>query len=311
MDTLERRTFMTNRTYRTNVRAIDNEELLQIISESNGIYESTLVNLLQCNKITLHSKLKTMLDNQLISRNKLGKYFFYTSDYNVKNIKDLELQTNAVQCVSKMLFNISDIKVTTNIRNEKQLFTTFYTFPKSLMIEKTEFKHIFQSYYDNIEYDALKDFFYELCFSFISKFKIKFSSVDEYSILNYTNDDFETLEVLAISTRAQLGEVKARLDSYIYFDDFVEKQKFIRDTILIYIEDDDVLLRFEVDESTLGTYGYKEVEIENAIDLLYLVSLTWYTHVFTSNSITDKDSLNHLYEKSYLNKQKFNTLSLR
>ncbi|MFW8053173.1 hypothetical protein [Vagococcus fluvialis] len=302
---------MTNRTYRTNVRAIDNEELLQIISESNGIYESTLVKLLQCNKITLHSKLKTMLDNQLISRNKLGKHFFYTNNYNVKNFKDLELQTNAVQCISKMLFNISDIKVTTNKRNEKQLFTTFYTFPKNLMIEKTDFKYTFQSYYNSIEYDALKDFFYELSFSFISKFKIKFSSIDEYSILNYTNDDFETIEVLAINTRGQLGEVKARLDSYIYFDEFIEKQKFIRDTILIYIEDEDVLLRFEVDELNLGTYGYKEVEIVNAIDLLYLVSLTWYTHVFTSNCIKDKDSLNHLYEKSFLNKQKFNTLSLR
>lgn len=302
---------MTNRTYRTNVRAIDNEELLQIISESNGIYESTLVKLLQCNNITLHSKLKTMLDNQLISRKKLGKHFFYTNNYNVKNIKDLELQTNAVQCISKMFFNVSDIKVTTNQRNEKQLFTTFFTFPKSLMIEKAEFKHTFQTYYENIEYDALQDFFYELSFSFISKFKIKFSSVDEYSILNYTNDDFQTLEVLAINTRGHLGEVKAKLDSYIYFDDFVEQQKFIRDTILIYIEDEDVLLRFEIDELQLGSYGYKEVEIENAIDLLYLVSLTWYTHVFTSNRIEDKDSLNRLYEKSYLNKQKFNTLSLR
>lgn len=302
---------MSKKNYRTNVRAINNEELLQIISESEGIYESTLVNLLQCNKITLHAKLKTMLDNQLISRRKLGKHFLYTNYYNVKNIMGLDLQTNAVQNVSKKLFNISDIKVVTNGKNEKQIFTTLYTFPRSVIMDDNNLRNTFHTYHQNIDYDELADYFYELCTSFITKFKIKFSNVDEYSILNYTNFDSNTLEVLAVENRAQLEEVKSKLYRYCYDDEFEENQNFIRDTILIYVNDEDVLLKFENDELEIENYGYKETEIENAIDLLYLVSLTWYSHVYCSNDIADKDSLNYLYERSLRNRKKFDILTLK
>ena len=43
-----------------NIRAIDTEELFQIIHASNGIYQSTLVKLLQCNRTSLESRLKTL-----------------------------------------------------------------------------------------------------------------------------------------------------------------------------------------------------------------------------------------------------------
>ncbi len=43
-----------------NNRAIDYEELLDIIAQSNGIYENTLIKLLQCNRISLESRLKTL-----------------------------------------------------------------------------------------------------------------------------------------------------------------------------------------------------------------------------------------------------------
>ncbi len=43
-----------------NKRAIDSDELLQLIVESNGIYESALEKLLQCNRISLEARLSTL-----------------------------------------------------------------------------------------------------------------------------------------------------------------------------------------------------------------------------------------------------------
>ena len=51
-----------------NIRAIDTEELFQIIHASNGIYQSTLVKLLQCNRTSLESRLKTLKQNELIHK---------------------------------------------------------------------------------------------------------------------------------------------------------------------------------------------------------------------------------------------------
>lgn len=54
--------FMT--TLIVNNRAIDSDELVDIIINSNGIYKSTLINLLQCNRISLEARLKTLKKEQ-------------------------------------------------------------------------------------------------------------------------------------------------------------------------------------------------------------------------------------------------------
>ncbi|EGO8211842.1 hypothetical protein E5K22_002616, partial [Enterococcus faecalis] len=59
-----------------NKRAIDTEELFQIINNSEGIYESTLIKLLQCNRISLEARLKTLEKNKMISKQKIKKHFF-------------------------------------------------------------------------------------------------------------------------------------------------------------------------------------------------------------------------------------------
>ncbi|MGC2993762.1 hypothetical protein ACPTI2_13385, partial [Enterococcus faecalis] len=64
MDTL----FVTN-------RAIDSEELIDIIINATGIYENTLIKLLQCNRISLQALLKTLKKNKIISRGKSTKHY--------------------------------------------------------------------------------------------------------------------------------------------------------------------------------------------------------------------------------------------
>lgn len=43
-----------------NKRAIDSEELFQIINNAEGIYQSTLEKMLLCNRISLASRLDTL-----------------------------------------------------------------------------------------------------------------------------------------------------------------------------------------------------------------------------------------------------------
>ena len=83
--------------HKTNIRAINSEELLQIIDNSSGIYESTLVKLLQCNRISLESRLNTLEKNELVSKKKINKKFYYTKKYDINNILNFDLQADATQ----------------------------------------------------------------------------------------------------------------------------------------------------------------------------------------------------------------------
>lgn len=58
---------MNLKKYIVNKRAIDGDELLQLIMESNGIYESTLEKLLQCNRISLEARLSTLEKHKWVS----------------------------------------------------------------------------------------------------------------------------------------------------------------------------------------------------------------------------------------------------
>jgi hypothetical protein len=77
-----------------NNRAIDSEELIDIITQSNGIYENTLIKLLQCNRISLEARLKTLKKNKIISRGKLNKHFYYVSNYDLKTYEGFRLAVN-------------------------------------------------------------------------------------------------------------------------------------------------------------------------------------------------------------------------
>ncbi|HGL3405344.1 TPA: hypothetical protein ACKESI_001123, partial [Enterococcus faecalis] len=97
-----------------NKRAIDTEELFQLIDNSDGIYESTLLKMLQCNRISLESRLKTLEKNKMITKQKLGKYFFYTNHFDSKNLSLLDRQTNVVQKLVAYSIFTENIHIVTN-----------------------------------------------------------------------------------------------------------------------------------------------------------------------------------------------------
>lgn len=89
---------MNLKKYIVNKRAIDSDELLQLAIASNGIYESTLEKLLQCNRISLEARLSTLEKHKWISKEKkLSKHFYYSKKFDLDNLKHLDLQANALQ----------------------------------------------------------------------------------------------------------------------------------------------------------------------------------------------------------------------
>ena len=77
-----------------NKRAIDTEELFQIINNSDGIYESALLKILQCNRISLESRLKTLEKNKMIGIAIAIKKISGTAGFNLDKIT---LESNAVK----------------------------------------------------------------------------------------------------------------------------------------------------------------------------------------------------------------------
>ncbi|MEB8139568.1 hypothetical protein [Enterococcus faecalis] len=110
-----------------NKRAIDTEELFQIINNSEGIYESTLIKLLQCNRISLEARLKTLEKNKMISKQKIKKHFFYTNTFDFKNMKPLDRQTNVVQKLVTYGIFTENIHIVTNCDHQKELYLSCYS----------------------------------------------------------------------------------------------------------------------------------------------------------------------------------------
>ncbi|MGC3150686.1 hypothetical protein ACPTIX_14980, partial [Enterococcus faecalis] len=76
---------------------MNTEELFQLIDNSDGNYESTLLKILQCNRISLERRLKTLEKNKMITKQKIGKHFFYTTHFNSKNLSLLDSQAYVIQ----------------------------------------------------------------------------------------------------------------------------------------------------------------------------------------------------------------------
>lgn len=105
-----------------NNRAIDSEELIDIITQSNGIYENTLIKLLQCNHIILEERLKTLKKNKIISKGKLNKHFYYVDKYDLKHMKELDLQAMVVQYLVSIGLNTNKIQVIDSLYKNKWFY---------------------------------------------------------------------------------------------------------------------------------------------------------------------------------------------
>lgn len=120
--------------YIVNKRAIDSDELLHLIIASNGIYESTLEKILQCNRISLEARLSTLEKHKWISKKKLSKHFYYSKKFDLDNLNHLDLQADALQKMLVLGFRTNKLSIATN--PQKQVTASFYSGVKKILNHK-------------------------------------------------------------------------------------------------------------------------------------------------------------------------------
>ncbi|EPH73833.1 hypothetical protein [Enterococcus faecalis] len=290
-----------------NIRAIDTEELFQIIHASNGIYQSTLVKLLQCNRTSLESRLKTLKQNGLIHKKKSNKYFCYTNKYDFQNIQALDKQTELVSLFIELGFYTSRIQVLTNEKKQKQLYLSFFTLGNHLYKSSDKLKNQTRDYHNMLGYNSQKEFFTQFRNNRFTSFPVKISNIDQLYTDNYFTTSLDVPEILVIPTKEVLSSIESKLKDVSYSNRVNKNTEFIREDILIYISSEQKLLYFFKNSQ----YQYESKEITTPIDFFYYLTKYSYSKnsIYSSNESKDLTDAINLYRISLSNKRKFNTIN--
>lgn len=290
--------------YIVNKRAISNEELLQLIIASNGIYESTLEKLLQCNRTSLEARLKTLEKHKWISKRKLSKHFYYAKKFDLANLKELDLQADALQKMLTLGFKTSSVSITTN--QQKQVKASFHSAVKKIYTHKnfSQKPQTFQLFQQCISNENK-----ELFSNFINyhhvEIPIQFSSIYDENQLIYTKS-LDSLDIIAIPTMQQLPAIKKRLKDFSRYR-VKNNTTFIRDDILIYIQSYDSFFFYtKNDQQQWNLY-----QIDSLFEFIFYLA----NHFKSSKQLTfsnDKEeykALETLYIKSSENRKQYNTIA--
>ena len=290
--------------YIVNKRAISNEELLQLIIASNGIYESTLEKLLQCNRTSLEARLKTLEKHKWISKRKLSKHFYYAKKFDLANLKELDLQADALQKMLTLGFKTSSVSITTN--QQKQVKASFHSAVKKIythknFIQKPQAFQLFQQCISNENKELFSNF---INYHHV-EIPIQFSSIYDENQLIYTKS-LDSLDIIAIPTMQQLPAIKKRLKDFSRCR-VKNNTTFIRDDILIYIQSYDSFFFY--------TKNYQQQWNLYQIDSLFEFIFYLANHFKSSKQLTfsnDKEeykALETLYIKSSENRKQYNTIA--
>lgn len=290
--------------YIVNKRAISNEELLQLIIASDGIYESTLEKLLQCNRTSLEARLKTLEKHKWISKRKLSKYFYYAKKFDLDNLNHLDLQANALQKMLTLGFKTSSVSITTN--QQKQVKASFHSAVKKIYTHKN-FSRKPQAF--QLFQQCLSNENKELFSNFINyhhvEIPIQFSSIYDENQLIYTKS-LDSLDIIAIPDMQQLPAIKKRLKDFSRYR-VKNNTTFIRDDILIYIQSYDSFFFYtKNDQQQWNLY-----QIDSLFEFIFYLA----NHFKSSKQLTfsnDKEeykALETLYIKSSKNRKQYNTIA--
>ncbi|EIT2385626.1 hypothetical protein L1U14_002657, partial [Enterococcus faecalis] len=162
-----------------NNRAIDSEELVAIIINSNGIYENTLIKLLQCNRISLEARLKTLKRNKVISKGKVNKHFYYVSNYDLKHMKDLDLQSMVVQYLVSIGLYTNKIQVIDSLDKNKQLYLSVYASGKHNYKNDETIKKFANNRFNQLRSEEDRKYFSQFIINEMTKFPIRISSLSD------------------------------------------------------------------------------------------------------------------------------------
>ena len=290
-----------------NNRAIDSEELIDIITQSNGIYENTLIKLLQCNRISLEARLKTLKKNKIISRGKLNKHFYYVSNYDLKHMKDLDLQSMVVQYLVTIGLYTNKIQVIDSPYKNKQLYLSVFASGKYNYKNDKSIKKLANKRYNQLTSEENRKYFSQFIINELTKFPIRVASFSDMLQEKYYTTSLETVDILAIPTKEFIPAIQSNLAD-VSFRNLKNNTTLIRNDILVYLNDSNELCYF-----TKENNQYKLQAIPCIVDFFYYLTLHKNSKdaIYISDNKTEYDNADNLYFQSYLNKEKYNTAQLK
>lgn len=287
-----------------NKRALDSEELLELIIHANGVYENTLIKLLQCNRISLEARLKTLEKNKLISKGKLNKHFFYSDKYDLKNMKDLDLQANVVQKLVSIGLYTNKIQVIPSPDKKKLIYPTVYASGKNNYQQDSKLNLLANKRVNQLVSEEDKKYFIQFIVNELTKLPIKISSISDMLTETYFTNSLDTVDILAIPNKEFIPMIQSNLAD-VSFRNLEKNTTLIRKDILIYLNDSNSLGYFVKNNNQ-----YKLRLINNYVDFFYYLALHQDSKgsIYISDSKREYEHADVLYFQSYLNKQKYNTV---
>ncbi|MCO5450815.1 hypothetical protein [Enterococcus faecium] len=282
---------------------MDGDELLQLIIDSNGIYESTLEKLLQCNRISLEARLSTLEKHKWISKKKLSKYFYYSKKFDLDNLNHLDLQADALQKMLALGFRTNKISIN---NQQKQVTASFHSAVKKIYNHKnfSQKPQAFQLFNQCLSNEN-KELFSKFINHHHVEIPIQFSSIYEKNQLIPTYS-LDSLDVIAIPTKQQLPIIREKLKDFNMYR-VKNNTEFIRDDILLYIQSEDCFFFYTKNEQ-LKWILYK---VDSLFEFIFYLS----NYFKSSKQLTfsnDKEkykALEALYTKSSENRIQYNTIA--
>lgn len=292
-----------------NRRAIDTDELLQIIDASEGIYLSTLVEILQCNRVNLSKRLKVLEKNKFIKSIKADKTIYYTKKYDFKNVKSLEIQANFIHHFNDIntIFH-SKLGVQTSYQKEKQLILSILFKSENFQKVVERNKAIFDNRDSLFQKESDKKDYWTHLRSEAIHMNFRLCAIDNENLMTYTTGNYDYSDILVISDDNLISKIKKRLQPKNYNTD---KKDRIRNDILIYNYKTDKLYFFIAEKSYTTTYSLLKIN-----DVYLLIQYFFVTDNDRTTIVATDDNQNirnwtALYEKSEANKKRYNTVNVR
>lgn len=290
-----------------NNRAIDSEELVDIIINANGIYENTLIKLLQCNRISLEARLKTLKKNKIISRGKSNKHFYYIDRYNLKQMKDLDLQAMVVQYLVSIGLYTNKIQVIDSLDKNKQLYISVFTSGKYNYKNDETIKKLANKRFNQLSSEENRKYFSQFIINELTKFPIRISSLSDKLQERYYTTSIDTVDILALPNKEFIPAIQSNLAD-VTFRNLEKNTTLIRNDILIYLNDSNALGYFVKEKNQ-----YMLQTIDSVVEFFYYLTLHKGSKdsIYLSDNRKEYNNADDLYFQSYMNKEKYNTVQLK
>lgn len=266
-----------------------------------------MIKLLQCNRISLEARLKTLKKNKIISKGKLNKHFYYVKKYDFKHMKDLDLQSMVVQYLVSIGLYTNKIQVIDSPYKNKQLYLSVFASGKYNYKNDESIKKLANKQYNQLTSEENRKYFSQFIVNELTKFPIRVASFSDILQEKYYTTSIDTVDILALPNKEFIPAIQSNLAD-VSFRNLENNSTLIRDDILIYLNDSNELCYFVKENNQ-----YKLQAIPSIVDFFYYLTLHKNSKdgIYISDNKTEYDNADNLYFQSYLNKEKYNTAQLK